>query len=154
MPQWFTDVVNDAAVGEKSAIRALQAWQYLIGDAVERRIPRYEDLRELMEYTDDRPLTSILSCIMWYCEQNELPPLTIIVVNRFGVPGPGFSTERAENYHQRGEDVFNYPWYRMVPPTVAELREAYVRGYHAAGSGATQAQPTERHDADYAGRTA
>jgi hypothetical protein len=153
MPQWFTDVANDASTGEKSATRALQAWQYLIGDARNRRIGRYEDLRELMEYTDDRPLTTILSCIMWYCEQNDLPPLTIIVVNRFGVPGAGFSTERPENYHQRKEDVFNYQWYRMVPPTVAELREAYVRGYHAAESNPTQPELTERHDADYARRT-
>ncbi|MCI0366700.1 MAG: hypothetical protein L0219_22785 [Phycisphaerales bacterium] len=143
MPQWFTDVANAADTGEKSATRALQAWQYLIAKASNRQIARYDDLRELMEYTDNRPLTSALSCLMWYCEQNALPPLTIIVVNQSGVPGPGFTAARLEDYHRSREDVFNYPWYRMVPPTVAELREAYVTGYHAAPRTATQPSEAE-----------
>ncbi len=128
MVRWFTDVVNAADTGEKSAVRALQAWQYLIGKANNRQIAQYDELRVLTEYADNRPLSSILGCIMFYCEQNALPPLTIIVVNQSGVPGEGFTTEQLHNYHQRREDVFNHPWYRMVPPTVAEFRDAYVRG--------------------------
>lgn len=64
MPHWFTHVVNAADTGEKSAIRALQAWQYLISHASSRRIARYHDLQELMQYTDNRPRTAALSCIM------------------------------------------------------------------------------------------
>jgi hypothetical protein len=128
MFRWFTDVVKDADSGEKSAIRALQAWQYLIAKANNRQIAQYEELCELMEYTDTRPVTPALGCIMFYCAQNKLPPLTLIVVNRAGVPGEGFTTEQQENYHQRREDVFNFPWYRLLPPSVSEFREAYVRG--------------------------
>ncbi len=128
MPRWFTDVVNAADTGEKSAPRALQAWQYLIAKASNRQIAQYDELRECMGYANNHPLSSILGCIMFYCEQNRLPPLTLIVVNQSGVPGKGFTAEQLQNYHQRREDVFSYPWYRMIPPTVAEFREAYVRG--------------------------
>ena len=129
MAKRFNDVVDEANTGEKSAVRALQAWQVLIAAAHERRIVRYHDLREMMEYPDDRPLTSILACLMWYCEQHDLPPLTIIVVNQTGVPGGGFTAAQEADYHQRREDVFNYVWYRLVPPTVADLRAAFVKGY-------------------------
>lgn len=132
MPQLFKDVANDAQTGEKSAVRALQAWQYLIGKASNRQTAQYDDLRKLMEYTDNRPLTAPLACIMWYCEQNGLPPLTIIVVNRAGVPGDGFTADALKDFHKRREDVFDYPWYRMVPPTVGEFRQAYQTGYRDA----------------------
>lgn len=128
MLRWFTDEANAAGSGAKAAVRALQAWQYLIAKAANRQIAQYEELRQLMEYPTSNPLASILGCIMFYCEQAELPPLTLIVVNQSGVPGGGFTTERLQDYHHRREDVFNYPWYRMVPPTVSELQEAFVRG--------------------------
>jgi len=38
----------------------LQAWQFLIARASNRRIIRYEALRHVMAYDDDRPLFSIL----------------------------------------------------------------------------------------------
>ena len=108
MPQWFKDVANAAGDGQKSAIRALQAWQFLIAHSHNRQIVRYKQLQELMEYSDGRPLGVALGCIMFYCQQNDLPPLTIIVVNSSGVPGPGFTAESLEDYHQSREQVFDY----------------------------------------------
>jgi hypothetical protein len=128
MLQQFNDVVNDAESGMKSATRALQAWQYLIGKAANRQIVQYEELRILMEYPTSNPLASILGCIMFCCQQNSLPPLSIIVVNRTGVPGEGFTAADWDNYHQRREDVFNFPWFKLVPPSILEFREAYTRG--------------------------
>ena len=61
---------------------------------------------------------------MFYCQQNKLPPLTIIVVNRKGVPGKGFTAEELDDYHSRREYVFNFSWFKLVPPTIDELREA------------------------------
>jgi hypothetical protein len=124
MITYFNDVVESAATGEKSAIRALQAWQYLIGIATNRQIAQYEELRILMDYPDNRPLGVILGCIMFYCKQNKLPPLTIIVVNQTGVPGEGFTAADWGNYHQKREDVFNFSWYKIVPPSIAELQQA------------------------------
>ena len=128
MLRWFTNVTEDTATGKKSAVRALQAWQYLIGKAANRQIVQYEELRILMEYPTSNPLTPVLGCIMFYCEQNDLPPLTLIVVNKFGIPGEGFTVEQIENYHQRREDVFNFPWFKLVPPTIDELNAARKKG--------------------------
>ena len=123
---WFNEVTNAADTGEKSAVRALQAWQYLIAKASNRQIVKYDELRELMEYADNRPLSPILGCVAFYCIQNELPPLTLIVVNQSGIPGEGFPGEQMANWHQLREQVFGHPWYRIVPPTVREFRQAYV----------------------------
>jgi hypothetical protein len=128
MVEWFNEVTNDAENGKKSAVRALQAWQYLIGKAANRQIVKYDELRNLMEYPTNNPLTTILGCIMFYCQQNTLPSLTIIVVNKQGVPGEGFTAEELDDYHIRREDVFNFPWLKLVPPTIDELREAYTLG--------------------------
>jgi putative restriction endonuclease len=124
MLRWFNAETDSKPVGEKSAVRALQAWQYLIGKAVNRQIVQYEELRILMEYPTSNPLTPILGCIMNYCEQHDLPPLTLIVVNKSGIPGEGFTAEKNEDYHQRREDVFNFSWFKLVPPTVEELNLA------------------------------
>jgi hypothetical protein len=120
----FDDVTNEAKTGKKSSVRALQAWQYLIGKASNRQIVKYDELRTLMGYPTNNPLTSILGCIMFFCEQNGLPPLSIIVVNRYGVPGEGFTAEKMKDYHQRREDVFNYNWFTIVPPTIDEFQMA------------------------------
>ena len=122
----FTSAVDSAGAGEKSAVRALQACQYLIGKASNRQIVQYEELRVLMGYPTSNPLSSILGCIMFWCEQNKLPPLTLLVVNKSGVPGEGFTAESLSDYHQRREDVFNYPWFKILPPSVDEFKEARI----------------------------
>lgn len=119
MTVWFKEQSDAADPGEKAAIRALQAWQFLIAKAANRQIARYEELRELMEYPTSNPLRSILGCIMFYWEQSGLPPLTIIVVNQSGVPGTGFTAEPIESYHQRREDVFSFPLVSVDSPDCA-----------------------------------
>lgn len=128
MLRWFNKMTEEAGAGEKSAVRALQAWQYLIGKAANRQIVQYEELRILMDYPTCNPLTPALGCIMFYCEQNDFPPLTLIVVNKSGLPGDGFTVEQIQNYHQRREEVFNFPWFKLVPPTIAELSAARKNG--------------------------
>ena len=120
----FDNVVDNANIGNKSSIRALQAWQYLIGKAANRQLVKYDELKDLMGYSDNRPIGSILGCIMFYCEQNKMPPLTLIVVNKSGVPGSGFTAEVLKNYPKRREDVFDFPWYKVIPPTIDEFQQA------------------------------
>jgi hypothetical protein len=61
--------------------------------------------------------------IKHWCEVNGLPPLTVIVVNKeTGKPGSGISLIDIDIAR---EEVFNYAWYRLVPPTIEELKEAY-----------------------------
>lgn len=126
MLKMFNDMTDSAGSGEKSAVRALQAWQYLIAKAANRQMVQYEELRILMDYPTSNPLAPILGCIMFWCEQNKLPPLTLLVVNKSGVPGEGFIAESLLNYHQRREDVFNCQWYKIVPPSINEFKEARI----------------------------
>ena len=125
MIKLVSDLVNSAATGEKAAIRALQAWQFLVGKASSRQTVRYGDLAKLMGYTDNRPLSSILGCIMYFCQQNDIPPLTIIVVNKDGTPGEGFSDAAPDEFHKKREEVFLYNWFRIMPPSIKEFHEAW-----------------------------
>jgi len=124
----FGDMVQEAEIGRKSAVRALQAWMYLIAKARNRQIVTYKELMDLMGYSTANPLNWILGCIMYYCEQNELPPLTILVVNEEGIPGEGFSAVDFEEYHRAREEVFSYPWYDLVPPSIDEFERARKEG--------------------------
>jgi hypothetical protein len=102
----FDELVNDADTGKKSVFRALQAWQYLIAKATNRQLVRYDELADLMGYPDNRPLSHILNFIMVYCAQNSLPPLTGIVVNKDGTPGPGFTEASRLDLDRKREEVF------------------------------------------------
>jgi len=60
-------------------------------------------------------MAPILGCIMWFCEQNRLPPLTVLVVNReTGLPGEGLST--IEEVNKDREAVFAFDWFSIEPP--------------------------------------
>jgi hypothetical protein len=120
----FEEVTNSTEPGRKSAVRALQAWQYLIGKAANRQLVKYEELANLMEYPTNNPLNPALAHIMYFCQQNELPPLTIIAVGKNGLPGEGLIVVKKEEIPQKREEVFNFPWYKYVPPTIDEFQKA------------------------------
>lgn len=126
MTRAFTDTVNaqPEGTGARSALRALQAWQYLIAHAHHRQTLRYADLSELMDYPTSQPLTSILNNVMQYCRQHELPPLTILVVNQDGVPGAGFTATDPAAHYRAQEAVFAHPWFKLIPPSPAEFQAA------------------------------
>ena len=130
MIRYFSDAVREAKPGEKAVIRAQQVWQYLIGKAYNRQTIRYGDLAQRLGYEGPRPLNPILGHIMFFCQQNELPPLTILVVSKDGTPGEGFTDTDPNDFHRRREDVFNYDWYGIVPPTIEELGKAWEKGQH------------------------
>ncbi|MCQ9206862.1 MAG: hypothetical protein NG740_03160 [Omnitrophica bacterium] len=125
MIKLFSNLVNSAAIGEKAAIRALQTWQFLVGKASNRQTVRYGDLAKLMGYRDNRPLSSILGHVMYFCNQNNLPPLTIIVVNKDGTPGEGFSDAAPDEFHKKREEVFLFDWFGIMPPTIQEFQKAW-----------------------------
>lgn len=122
--QLFSDLVEQAPTGEKSVIRAIQAWQFLIGKAMNRQIVRYKELQEVMGYPTSNPLASILECLLRYCDEHKLPPLTILVVNQSGIPGAGFPVDSLEDYHKQREKVFEYDWFNLFPPSIEDLRTA------------------------------
>ena len=74
-------------------------------------------------------LRTWLGAVAFYCEQEDLPALTVLVVNsETGKPGHGFplrSTKYVKDLDELREDVYSYDWYDLHPPTPKELLEAW-----------------------------
>jgi putative restriction endonuclease len=86
--------------------RALQIWQILIGKAHNRQTITYGMLASLLGYGGAGVMASPLDRIMCFCIQNQLPPLTVLVVNSdTGSPGEGLLLKYNENVER--ERVFN-----------------------------------------------
>lgn len=105
--------------------RALQVWQILVCKATNRQILTYGHVASLLGFERAGTLAHILGHIMYYCIQNDLPPLTVLIVNQeTGLPGEGLIS--ADQNADR-EIVFNYDWFGLVPPSPEELADAYER---------------------------
>ena len=110
-----------------NASRAVQIWQILISKAYNRQIMTYEDLADLLHYGGAGVFDQKLGHIMYFCSQNKLPPLTILVVNKItGKPGTGFVSQSDLNADR--ELVFKYPWYGIYPPSEKDFEDAWRKG--------------------------
>jgi len=68
-------------------------------------------------------LSHFLGHIMLYCRQNDLPPLTVLVVNeKTSLPGSRLTQVEP---NADGERLFAFDWFALVPPTPDELVTAY-----------------------------
>lgn len=120
----------DDMIERKAAWRALQIWQILIGYAHNKKIMTYGELADILGYKSSNVFSELLGHIMFYCAQNKLPPLTVIVVNaETGFPGEGF-TEHGDypTLEKARMAVYRYNWYGVIPPTVDELHNANQLG--------------------------
>ena len=108
--------------------RAVQAWQILIGAAANRQTLTYEGLSELMyKKKAAGVLDRILGHIAYVCNDNELPPLTSVVVGKGrGRPGEDIPMNLQE-FDARREDVYAFDWYDVYPPDAAALKKAFDR---------------------------
>ncbi|MCX5637389.1 MAG: hypothetical protein NTX52_06820 [Planctomycetota bacterium] len=128
MPRTFNKVINENLNKDKvnrSAIRALQGWQYLISKARNRQLVRYNELAGIMGYKKNRPLNPILGHIMYYCIQEALPPLTIIIVNNDGTPGKGFTQVARAEFDRQRERTFAFDWFSIYPPSPEQFTAAW-----------------------------
>ena len=123
--QKFEDIVNNASEGHKAVISSQQIWPVLISAAKNRQILRYSTLQEIT--LKKSAIRYILGYIAYYCLENSLPAITVLVVNTTGEPGSGFDGFIAENIDLEREKVFSYDWYSIVPPTITELEQAYAK---------------------------
>jgi len=109
-----------------NATRAVQIWQILVAKASSRETLTYGELAKLLKYGGAGTLSHSLGHIMYYCQQNGLPPLTVIVVNKAtGSPGDGLDVLPSEQNSKR-EEVFQYPWFDIIPPDAEELKKAVL----------------------------
>lgn len=66
----------------KQLSRALQIWQILVGLAMNRQTITYQHLSNLMFHKNAMGvLGAMLEPVARFCNENDLPPLTVIVVN-------------------------------------------------------------------------
>lgn len=87
--------------------RAVQIWQILTGMAHNRQTTTYGDIADILGYDGAGVLGRQLGHIMFFCAQNNLPALTVLVVNAdTGLPGEGLETKK--DLHKERENVFNY----------------------------------------------
>lgn len=109
--------------------RALQAYLVLIGLAWNRQTITYGDLsQDRMEFGHGGILASPLGCIMGWCYENGLPPLTALVVNgETGIPGEGLYVERPGDLPAAQQEVFEFNWYSLFPPDINELEASGKR---------------------------
>ena len=106
----------------KRSERALQVWQILIPAANNRQTLTYKMVANYLEFRGAGILSQILGRIMHYCERENLPPLTCIVVNQeTGEPGNGLTT--IDNLMKDRENVYNLNWFALMPPTLEELSQ-------------------------------
>ena len=109
--------------------RAQQLWQILVAKAANRQVTTYGELEKILGYKGAGVFAQTLGHIMYYCQEQGLPPLTAVVVKKkTGLPGKGLKTTNDADASR--EEVFGHQWFRVVPPSPRELSEAY-RKWHS-----------------------
>jgi putative restriction endonuclease len=104
--------------------RAVQIWQILTGKAYNRQITTYREIADILGYEEAGVLDRQLGHIMFFCSQNKIPHLTVLVVNSdTDLPGKGFKTKN--DLRRERENVFKYDWFSIYPPTASEFAKAY-----------------------------
>ena len=105
------------------AERAQQLWSVLALAATNRQVLTYDIVARLTGV--HRPgLGDMLRPIQQYCTENNLPPLTVLVVSeQTGSPGEGFIG--AADIPTAQMRVFQYPWLDTTAPTAEQFEAAY-----------------------------
>jgi hypothetical protein len=61
---------------------------------------------------------------MNWCDREELPALTSIVVEKeTGIPSTGLTTVTENNFPAEQQRVFSFDWYSIFPPSLKELEK-------------------------------
>jgi len=103
--------------------RSSQIWSLLICAANERKSYTYGDVADILGFGGAGTMAQFLGPIMWLCEDNEWPPLTVLVVNQdTGLPGEGLST--LEEVNEDREAVFSFDWFSLEPPQTTDFDSA------------------------------
>jgi len=123
---WRKHMLKNFDENPTNASRAIQLWQILISKAHNRQIVTYGIIADLLGYKGAGVLGEPLGHIMYFCTQNKLPPLTAIVVNaETGLPGDGIIVNGDLNAVR--ENVFNYNWYGLYPPSETQFKETWQK---------------------------
>ena len=107
--------------------RVQHVWSLLVCAARDRKTYTYGGLADALGIPGGaRAMRHYLAPVMYYCREQQLPPLTVLVVNReTGLPGEGLTT--LENVNLDREKVFAYKWFQREPPKTGDFEEATTR---------------------------
>ena len=107
----------------KAAARAQQIWNILIGCAHNQQILTYGQLADILGFKGAGVFAESLGLIMDYCDREGLPPLTSLVVRKVeGDPGSGLTTTSKYTSNDEARmKVFQFEWYKLIPPSIADL---------------------------------
>lgn len=105
--------------------RAGLIWDILISQAKNKTLISYKDLGDLVNI-HHRVVRYPLDLIQKYCIKNNLPPLSILVVNRNGIRGQGFIKQGDLNLLEKKVQIFN--WGTLVNPFNEKviIKKSYV----------------------------
>jgi putative restriction endonuclease len=95
--------------------RAAFGWDVLIQVSKNKELIRYNQLGSQIGI-HHRAVRFVLGLIQNYCLENQLPPLTILVVNDSGLPGEGFIAWDVDNIDQGLQQVYDYNWSNIENP--------------------------------------
>jgi hypothetical protein len=103
--------------------RSMQIWAILICAAKDRKSYTYGQIATILGMGGAGVISQFLGPIMWYCEENGYPPLTVLVVNQdTGLPGEGLTT--LQDVNEDREKAFNLDWFSIEPPTTEDFKAA------------------------------
>ena len=76
----------------------------------------------MMHYGVGPVLAQPLGRIMEWCAREELPALTVLVVEKeTGLPSTGLTTVQPNAFPAEQQRVFAFDWYSIFPPSLQDL---------------------------------
>ncbi|WP_432737403.1 hypothetical protein [Maridesulfovibrio sp. FT414] len=114
----------------KASWRAVQIWQILVGCAHNQQLITYGQIAKILGYNGAGTMNELIGRIMYYCQDNKLPPLSILAINiKDGTPGEGFEldTNIFETLDEARMKVFHTKWYKIIPPSAEEFEDIWKK---------------------------
>ncbi len=104
--------------------RASQLWSLLVLAARTQQVLSYRVVERLTGI-DRRGVGGCLGPILHYCNKQNLPALTSIVLKEdTGLPGEGFTAVPVTDIFKEQARVFIYDWFSKPAPNTEDFRKA------------------------------
>ena len=103
--------------------KVVKTYLILVGMATRRETTRYGYIAEETGVATQAVGGLCLDPIYQFCQENNFPDLTAIVVRRdTGEPGEGYLNR--ETLYRDRERVYDFPWMDYAPPTIEGLESS------------------------------
>ncbi|QWC00203.1 hypothetical protein KHQ88_01155 [Mycoplasmatota bacterium] len=101
-----------------------KAWDILVDLANEHRTIYYQDLGDQIGYSP-QSVGSVLSLLQNHCIWKDIPPITVLVINKeTDMPGIGYR-ERYGRVEKDTEETFKYKWKNIPENLVYKYDKKY-----------------------------